>query len=128
MIDQGFKTAMLSVGLDADKQIARFMDREEMFLKFLNKFFEAAGPVVDKLQKAVLAKDYPVIEDRAHALKGLSGNIGLESVFITSKKIVDDVRAGIFDFIDDDFEIILKNYNTALRICVDSSPDISSGN
>ncbi len=126
MIDQGFKTAMLTAGLDTDKQIARFMDSEEMFLKFLNKFFEAAGPVVEKLQKAVADKDYNVIEDRAHALKGLSGNIGLDGVFQPSKKIVDDVRAGVFDFIDEDFNVIWKNYNTALRICVDGSPDISS--
>ncbi len=116
MITTEIRAELADVGLDCTEMIEKFMDSEAMFLKFFHKFFAAADSVVQELAEAVAADDHAAIENRAHALKGLSGNIGLNGVFNPAKKIVDDVRAGMFCCYKDDFAKLLKNYSAALSI------------
>lgn len=84
------------VGLNCSEMIHKFMDSEEMFLKYFKKFFEAADAVVEELFDAIRTDDHSAIENRAHALKGLSGNIGLYGVYDPAKNIVDEIRANNF--------------------------------
>ena len=46
MISKEFCEEMLTVGLNVPEMIEHFMDREDMFMKYLKKFFESAGGVV----------------------------------------------------------------------------------
>jgi len=116
MLHTDIRSELSEVGLDCTEMIEKFMDSEEMFLKFFKKFFTAADSVVQELSAAIAADDHSAIENRAHALKGLSGNIGLNGVYNPAKKIVDDVRAGQYSFYKDDFSKLLTAYTKALSI------------
>lgn len=116
MISEEIRAELRDVGLDTDEMISRFMDSEEMFLRYFVKFFEAADGVVDELSRAVSAGELNGIERGAHALKGLAGNIGLNGVFVPAKKIVDDLRAGKTDDYRQDFDRAYSSYATALAI------------
>ena len=116
MLNSEIRSELSDVGLDCTEMVEKFMDSEAMFLKFFKKFFTAADSVVQELSSAIAADDHAAIENRAHALKGLSGNIGLNGVYNPAKKIVDDVRAGHFEYYKDDFKKLLTNYTKALSV------------
>ncbi len=116
MIPPEIKEQLYTVGLDYKEMIEKFMDSEAMFLKFYKKFFSSADSVVDELRTAVEADDYQGMENRAHALKGMAGNIGINAVFAPAKKIVDDMRAQNYDDYKADFDKLQQAYSTAKAI------------
>ncbi len=116
MLTLEIRSALSEVGLDCTEMVERFMDSEEMFLKYFKKFFTAADTVIQELSAAVESEDHAAIENRAHALKGLSGNIGLNAVYNPAKKIVDDVRAGQFGGFRADFAKLLSAYERSKAI------------
>lgn len=117
MLNAEIRSELSEVGLDCTEMVEKFMDSEAMFLKFFKKFFTAADSVVQELAEAVASDDHAAIENRAHALKGLSGNIGLNGVYNPAKKIVDDVRAGQFGGYKYDFDKLQAVYTKARKIC-----------
>lgn len=116
MITKETKDELYAVGLNCDEMIAKFMDSEQMFLKFYKKFFDSSDSVVEELRTAVSSDDYAQIENRAHALKGMAGNIGLNAVFAPAQKIVDDMRAQIYTDYKADFEKLQAAYSSAKAI------------
>lgn len=116
MITEEIRAELAEVGLDCGEMISRFMDSEEMFLKFFRKFFGAADEVVKGLKTAAEIGDLAETERKAHALKGLSGNIGLNGVYEPAAKIVADLRAGKTDEYTADLDKLTKAYYRALEI------------
>ncbi len=116
MITQDIKNELYTVGLDCKEMIEKFMDSEQMFLKFFKKFFDSSDSVVEELRIAVDSNDYAQMENRAHALKGMAGNIGLNAVFTPAQKIVDDMRAQRYTDYKADFEKLQAAYSTAKSI------------
>lgn len=116
MISEEIRRELRDVGLDVDEQTARFMDDEDMFIKYFHKFFESADGVVDQLRTAAAAGDLGEVERTAHALKGLAGNIGLGGVFGPAQKIVSDLRAGKTDSYQVDFQQLFYSYAAALTV------------
>lgn len=116
MITDEIRAELAEVGLDCSEMTSRFMDSEEMFLKYFRKFFDAADGVVNELKAAAESGDLTETEHKAHALKGLSGNIGLNGVYAPAAKIVADLRAGITGEYPNDLEKLTKAYYRALEI------------
>ena len=116
MLTADIRSELAEVGLDCTEMIGKFMDSEEMFLKYFKKFFGAADSVVEELSAAIAANDLGAVENRAHALKGLSGNIGLNGVFEPARKIVDDVRAGRYDSFSADLNKLQAAYIKARSV------------
>lgn len=114
MISDSIRNRLYDAGLDCVEMVSRFMDSEEMFLKYFLRFFDDADSVVNQLSEAIERGDCKEIERTAHALKGLSGNIGMNGVYLPSKKIVDDVRAGKTDGFQKDFDKLYAAYSAAL--------------
>ena len=110
------KLAMRAIDIDFDEMTSRFMDSEEMFLRYFGKFFTAAEPVVAELGEAVEQSDWKLIEERAHALKSLSGNIGLNGVFVPAKKLVDDMRENVHDTYQADYKKLKESYEGAKAV------------
>ena len=116
MLTAEIRSELAEAGLDCTEMIEKFMDSETMFLKFFKKFFEAADGVVKELSAAVETDDIPAIENRAHALKGLSGNIGLNGVYVPARKIVDDVRAEKYGSYKADLQQLKAAYEKAYSV------------
>lgn len=116
MFSKEFCDEMLTVGMNVPEMVEHFMDREDMFVKYLKKFFDSADGVVLELTAAAEKEDYQNMLFAAHSLKGLAGNIGLNGVYIPAKKIVDDIRANIYDECGDDFRKLQEAYYRAGEI------------
>ena len=116
MVSKEFCDEMLTVGLNVPEMIEHFMDREDMFMKYLYKFFYAADSVVLELTAAAENEDYQNMLFTAHSLKGLAGNIGLNGVYLPAKRIVDEIRADDTSRCAEDFRQLQDSYYHAQDI------------
>lgn len=77
-------------GADVDTALNRFMGKEELYLKFIQKFLNDKN--LESLQDCYKNDDYEGVFASAHSLKGVSGNLGLNPVYDVSAQICDLLR------------------------------------
>ena len=77
-------------GADYNSTMARFMGKEAMYLKLLDKLFKDDN--LEKLGTALEQQDYEAAFAAAHTLKGVVGNMGLTPLFNAVCAIVESLR------------------------------------
>ena len=97
------------IDIDIDGSLARFSNMEIMYLKYLKRFINE--PTYETLQGAVASQDFATIETAAHTLKGICGNLGLNTLFNDFNNIVKAVRE--------------HNNDLALHLCSEIEPKIA---
>ncbi|MCR4777501.1 MAG: Hpt domain-containing protein [Lachnospiraceae bacterium] len=97
-------------GVDLDTTLHRFLDSKDMYAKFLKKFLNDTN--YDQMQKDCEEKDYDKLLESSHALKGLTGNLGLDPMFKKLSDMVADIRAKDYSRIDELNEGIKRDYET----------------
>ncbi len=70
--------------------LERFCGNEVIYKKFLKRFLEDG--TYSNLEQAWEERDYEEIEKNAHTLKGLAGNLGLESLFNNSNNLFQTIK------------------------------------
>jgi HPt (histidine-containing phosphotransfer) domain-containing protein len=78
-------------GYDYQASIERFMNKEDLYLKFLLKFL--ADKQFDNLKAALEADDAEAGYTAAHTLKGVAGNLGITPVFSLASEIAEICRS-----------------------------------
>ena len=81
----GFKEIFEAYGGDYGITMARFINNEEMYMKFLDKFFEDDSTALE-------GNDLKGAFEAAHTLKGVAGNMGLTPLFDKVCAIVEPLR------------------------------------
>ena len=79
---------------DPKRTLARFMGNENLYLKFLKKFPD--DPNMGRLAAALEADDWDGVESTAHALKGVTANLGLDPLCARYQALMDAVRKQAF--------------------------------
>ena len=79
-------------GADIDGALRRFSNNEALFEKCLLRMNQDTS--IAALNAAIDAKDFDAMEKAAHALKGISGNLGLSPLYETVSEVVALLRAG----------------------------------
>lgn len=95
-------------GVDLETTLHRFLDNKDMYAKFLKKFLDDTN--YEQMQLDCAAKDYAKLLESSHALKGLTGNLGLDPMYKKLSDMVADIRANDYSRIDDLNEGIKKDY------------------
>lgn len=99
--------------VDVKTTISRFIDNEEIYLKFLYRFPDETQ--FYQLKQRLIEHKY---DDKtlaiAHTFKGLTANLGMNKLFHMSAKIMNDIRNKNYDNIENDFLEIESNYE---KIC-----------
>ena len=72
------KSLLESAGMNVKDTMGRFMNNEAMYLKFLNKFL--ADETMQQLEAACEKGDGKDIFMAAHTLKGIAGNLGMDTL------------------------------------------------
>ncbi len=86
-------TEKLSVyGVNIPAVLERFVGDEKMYIHCLHLFVD--DKTFPELGYAIDAGDYKTAFEKAHSLKGVSANLGLKPLFDTICDIVDPLRAG----------------------------------
>ncbi|MCR5033763.1 MAG: Hpt domain-containing protein [Lachnospiraceae bacterium] len=108
-MDRELRLRLMQEGLDVDSALDRFMDNEEMYCRFLLKFFEDAN--YGRLQEAFSQKNAKECFEAAHALKGVILNLGMDRLAGEIKPIVEIFRSGTCEGADKG----LEQFNESFR-------------
>ena len=79
-----------NAGIKCEEAIYRFSGNEEMFESFLKKFL--TDPSYGKLEAAIKAGDYKEAFSAGHTLKGVTANLGINSVYEVLNPLVEALR------------------------------------
>ncbi len=78
--------------MDYDRTMARFMGNEKFYLKILQRLPQDQN--LDGLGTALDKGDLAAAFEAAHTIKGLAGNLGLQSIYEVISAMVEPLRAG----------------------------------
>ena len=90
------------LGIDKDEVSARFVGNMDLAAKCTMKYID--DNTFNELQTAMAEQNYSGIEIAAQTLKGVAGNLGFSEIQKIGQRMVDNVRANIYDSLDEDFE------------------------
>lgn len=65
-------------GVDVDTGVARFVGKQDLYVKFLGKFLQDTS--FEGMKNCIEQKQYPEAFEYAHSLKGVCGNLSLSPV------------------------------------------------
>ena len=102
------------IGTEYQHVLARFCGNEVILSKFVRSFGE--DPTYGKLAEAVDAYNEEETEQYAHALKGVSANLGFERLHAACAQVVLDVRQGKPENIPGDFQILKQEYELVTEL------------
>ena len=108
----GFREIFENYGGDYGATMSRFVNREDMYLRFLDMLFQDEN--MQKLGDALRAEDLKAAFEAAHTLKGVVGNMGLTPLFSAVCTIVEPLRLKErrTDYMEM-YEVIQKEFNRA---------------
>ncbi|MBP1559886.1 MAG: Hpt domain-containing protein [Oscillospiraceae bacterium] len=109
ILDNKLFAELKNHGVDVEGTLSRFVDNDELYMKFLLRY-----PDEDRLtpiKNAIAAKDYEALLSAAHKLKGVSANLGMTDLAAKAAKIVTKVREEQYEGFEADFAEAEKEYN-----------------
>lgn len=77
-------------GVDVDTALERFMQKKELYIRFLKKFNEDKN--FDGLKESIENRSFHDAFHYGHTLKGVAGNLGLTPIFEQVAELVDVLR------------------------------------
>ncbi len=92
-------------GVDLAETMDRFVDDEELYLSCLETLREEPG--FEDLKKGLDTKNVEMAFDAAHTLKGVVGNLGLTPLYNAICPVVESLRSGVIDGLDDGYSEIM---------------------
>ncbi|MCM1159797.1 MAG: Hpt domain-containing protein [Roseburia sp.] len=89
-MDEKFRKQMEENGANVATTLERFMGNEALYMKFIMKFLDDKnfGDIVESLEK----NDYEGAFNGAHALKGVTANLGLDPINAAAAQITELLR------------------------------------
>ena len=84
--------ALNELGADTASGIARCINDEQFYLKMVGMALQDAN--FEHLKEAIENGDLTTAFERAHALKGVMGNVSLTSLFEPIAAMTEELRAG----------------------------------
>lgn len=98
---------------DVESAIERFAGKVELYNKYIKLFTEEV--TYYQLEEAVKEKKIDLAELYVHSLKGLAGNLGVNSVYNASCIMLKEIRTGdknkaltLFNFVKEEFLLAKK--------------------
>lgn len=107
-------------GADISGISDRFMGNYELYASCLLEFINE--PSIDSLRKSIASHKYDESFSSSHALKGLSGNLGLTPLYDAVCVLVESLREKKYDDADNDWKEVNRQY-LLLRSIVTGEPE-----
>lgn len=107
-MEENVKELLAAEGVDMKKTLARFMNKEALYEKFLKKLLQDTN--FEGLRESVAQQNYEEVLKFAHTLKGVTANLGLDPLEEHFAQMVADVRAEAYGNIGPEFEKAAAKY------------------
>ncbi len=89
-MDGNLKKELMEAGINVDEAIERMMGYEDFFIQLLKKF--AFDNTYEQLRQALKEGNPSNAFKAAHTLKGLSGDLSIDVLFLPLTEITDALR------------------------------------
>lgn len=106
-----------AAGIDYDGALARFVGSRGIYEKYLLKFREDTH--VKDARAAFAQQDYQEMLEQVHALKGLSGTLGMTLLYQISTEIVRELREQQYDCMEQKMEELEAERERLLKVLVE---------
>lgn len=103
---------LTSIGVDIEPTLERFVDNETLYFKCLRTFM--SNKEYPGLLLAIEEKDVNAAFDYAHALKGVTANLGFNNLFNQVNIITEVFRSGSLNYDPNNLTAIKKEYDTVI--------------
>lgn len=107
------KEKLEALGVNINDTLERFVGNEDLYFRCLNKLIDDKN--YDNMTLAIRNNDAQASFDAAHALKGVSANLGLDFLYKEMKVITEVFRAGSMNYDASNMERIKKAYTDAIE-------------
>ncbi len=106
MVQSGSKLfdALKKIDVDVDKTVSRFMDNAEIYITFLKRFPDEDR--ISPIKAAAANGGGKLLAEKAHKLKGVTANLGMNRLSSAADAIVQKARSGSTDGIDEDIALV----------------------
>lgn len=110
------KDKLVSVGVEYEEVLKRFMGKEDFYLRMLKKFLNDKN--YEGLKQAVDDKNWTDAFTYAHTVKGLCGNLGLGSIMDYVSPLTEELRAEPYDeeTIQNHMKHVTKAYEKTVEV------------
>ena len=81
-------------GIDQAGALARFGGNQRLFRDLLNRFAVQHVDAGSQISAAIASGDRKLAERTAHSVKGVAGNLGMNSLFVAAEKLEKALREG----------------------------------
>ena len=103
------ENALRAAGIDYDAALARFMGKQAIYEKYLRKLPEDAH-----MDAAFEQQDDAELLEQVHAIKGMTGTLGITGLFEQSTAIVALLRAGTREGLQEKMTSLKQEWD---RVC-----------
>lgn len=107
-------TILKQAGINTDSAIQRFMNNESVYAKILSKFL--SDETYKKLVKAVSENNGKEALEASHTLKGISGNLSMDTLFNLCSEQVTLMREDKWDEAYAMMPEITENYEKVIQM------------
>jgi len=101
-----FKDELIGAGVDFDDAVSRFVGKEEIYEEFLYRYTEDKN--LEQLEEYLACGDIQTAFKKAHTLKGLTSNFGFKRMYEAVIPVVEILRSGTADGIEEPMERVKK--------------------
>ncbi len=105
---------LLDAGVNIETAMERFMNNEQLLERFLKKFPQDTN--YEEMLTAVAEKRYEDAFKAAHTLKGVCGNLSLDTLYENVCTVVELLRNGNGDKIDSDLPKVKAEYERVVAV------------
>ena len=89
-------------------------------LELLQLYIETAGKDIETLKTALKTKNTTLAHEKAHAIKGASGNMGLQTIYELAMEIDDRVQSNSLDGLEDIWKDLYREYQNLVNTIKES--------
>ncbi|SFA69487.1 HPt (histidine-containing phosphotransfer) domain-containing protein [Acetitomaculum ruminis DSM 5522] len=108
------RNSLIAIGADIEGTMDRFLNNEELYVKFLKKFLDDENFSI--LEKSLKEANYDDAFSSSHTLKGVSANLGLNGLTDAVSPLVEKLRAKDFNDLDSMFEKVSEKYHAFIDV------------
>lgn len=106
MMEEALKVALIEQDVNLSEAMERFIGDEDLYLSCLRKYLK--DDAFGRLGESIGKKDYEMAFQYAHSLKGVSGNLGLNSIYEPICSMVENLRAEKYLCIEKQYEEVMN--------------------
>ena len=99
-------------GIDVGSGLSKIAGNKDLYIKLLLKFFNSNQTCHDDISKALAASDFESIRQIAHTIKGVSGNLGMNTLCLSSGRLEKSAKESRKDLVEKSFTLFSSDLKT----------------